>query len=71
MGTFANSGLPSIDPSYLDPNASQEESYENRYSKPEFASLKANSDGLIAELLRFVLSRRGNWSERFFEYLIF
>ncbi|MDJ0705536.1 MAG: hypothetical protein QNJ46_19850 [Leptolyngbyaceae cyanobacterium MO_188.B28] len=58
-------------PSYLDPKASEEDSYENRYNKPEFASLKANSDGLIAELLRFVLSRRGDWSERFFEYLIF
>jgi hypothetical protein len=29
------------------------------------AILKANSDGLVAELLRFILGRRGTWSERF------
>lgn len=46
-------------------------SYSERYTNPDFAALKANSDGLVAELLRFVLSRRGYWSERFFEYLIF
>lgn len=46
-------------------------SYDNRYSNEEFSNLKANSDGLISELLRFVLARRGGWSERFFEYLIF
>lgn len=49
----------------------EEESYRKRYMIPEFAALKANSDGLIAELLRFVLARSGSWSERFFEYLIF
>lgn len=48
-----------------------EELYKQRYASPEFASLKANSDGLIAELLRFILERRGKWTERFFEYLIF
>ncbi len=46
-------------------------SYESRYSMRNYAILKANSDGLIAELLRFILGRRGVWSERFFEYLIF
>jgi hypothetical protein len=46
-------------------------SYNERYNNPEFASLKANSDSLVAELLRFVFSRRGYWTERFFEYLIF
>lgn len=45
--------------------------YRNRYEIPEFSALKANSDGLSAELLRFVMSRRNIWTERFFEYLIF
>lgn len=45
--------------------------YEDRYNVPVFAELKANSDAFVAELLRFVSSRRGTWSERFFEYLIF
>ena len=45
--------------------------YESRYSVPEFAELKANSDAFVSELLRFVFCRRGQWSERFFEYLIF
>jgi hypothetical protein len=45
--------------------------YEERYSIPEFAELKWNSDSLSAELLRFVFARRGSWSERFFEYLLF
>mgnify|MGYP002777861012 CR=1 FL=1 len=45
--------------------------YQERYENEVFARLKANSDGLIAELLRFVLARRGDWTERFFEYLIF
>jgi hypothetical protein len=45
--------------------------YPDRYSVPAFAELKANSDAFVAELLRFVLGRRGEWSERFFEYLIF
>ncbi len=46
-------------------------SYDKRYEMRNYAILKANSDGLVAELLRFVLERRGVWSERFFEYLIF
>lgn len=45
--------------------------YHDRYKCPEFSEMKANSDGLIAELLRFLLARRGQWSERFFEYLFF
>ena len=47
-------------------------SYPDRHRKLKaYADLKANSDALIAELLRFVLARRGTWSERFYEYLIF
>lgn len=45
--------------------------YELRYEIDSYALLKSNSDGLVAELLRFVLDRRGRWSERFFEYLFF
>jgi len=52
-------------------NRDDEDSYRERYRIREFAALKANSDGLIAELLRFIMARRGSWSERFFEYLIF
>jgi hypothetical protein len=46
-------------------------SYARRYQLTHFAALKANSDGLIAELMRFILGRRGSWTERFFEYLLF
>ncbi|HEX8102065.1 MAG TPA: nucleotidyltransferase domain-containing protein [Solirubrobacteraceae bacterium] len=45
--------------------------YEDRYSNVLFSALKANSDALQAELSRFIYARRGQWSERFFEYLIF
>jgi hypothetical protein len=45
--------------------------YDHRYTLPEFAEMKANSDALVAELIRFVFARRGQWSDRFFEYLIF
>lgn len=45
--------------------------YDDRYTCRDFAELKANSDGLAAELLRFVLARRGEWTDRFFEYLVF
>jgi hypothetical protein len=49
------------------PNALPEEScLESHY-----AGLKANSDTLLAELLRFVFSRRGVWSKHFFEDLLF
>jgi hypothetical protein len=46
-------------------------SYATRYQMRNYAILKANSDGLVAELIRFILGRRGVWSERFFEYLLF
>ena len=45
--------------------------YDNRYDSREFAILKANSDAFAAELLRFLDARRGVWSDRFFEYLVF
>jgi hypothetical protein len=38
---------------------------------PEYNKLHANSDILLKELTRFVLDRRGDWSDAFFEYLIF
>lgn len=44
--------------------------YENRYESPKFAQLKANSDALSSELLRFYESRRREWDDRFFEYMI-
>jgi hypothetical protein len=44
--------------------------YEDRYKSSEFASLKANSDGLAAEIVRFILDRRQQWSDRFLEYLL-
>lgn len=45
--------------------------YDDRYSCKEFAELKANSDALAAELARFIWARKGAWSDRFFEYLLF
>jgi hypothetical protein len=45
--------------------------YEQRYANTMFSTLKTNSDALQAELTRFILTRRGQWSERFFEYLLF
>jgi hypothetical protein len=38
---------------------------------PAYTRLHAGSRRLIGELVRFVLARRGSWSERFFEYLLF
>ncbi len=38
---------------------------------PEYRELHTNSDILIKELTRFVLDRRGDWSDEFFEYLLF
>ena len=38
---------------------------------PEYNELHANSNVLIKELTRFVLDRRGDWSDDFFEYLLF
>ncbi len=45
--------------------------YKDRYLAAHYSDLKANSDSLVAELLRFVMSQRGRWSERLFEYLLF
>ena len=42
-----------------------------REQNPAYAALKQNADEFLSELLRFVWARRGTWSERFFEYLIF
>ena len=52
-------------------NKLQDVEYKDRYSVPEFAEMKANSDALAAELTRFLFARRGQWSDRFFEYLFF
>ena len=38
---------------------------------PEYQKLHTNSRRLMSELLRFVLARRGDWDDRFFEYMIF
>ncbi len=38
---------------------------------PDYNELHANSDIIIKELTHFVLDRRGDWSEAFFEYLLF
>lgn len=45
--------------------------YADRYDNVLFSALKANSDALQAELTRFIFARRGQWSERFYEYLLF
>jgi hypothetical protein len=44
--------------------------YEDRYSRSAFASLKSNSDAFAAEVARLINARRGQWSDRFFEYLL-
>lgn len=44
--------------------------YDKRYESPVFAQLKANSDALSSELLRFYEARRQQWDDRFFEYMI-
>ncbi len=49
----------------------ESESYDVRYKNTHYATLKANSDGLVAELVRFVLNQQSVWTERFFEYLLF
>ncbi len=46
-------------------------SYDERYKFAAFSELKANSDALVSELFRFVWMRHGEWSDRFFEYLVF
>jgi hypothetical protein len=45
--------------------------YRDRYESREFMILKTNSDAFAAEILRFLDARRGTWSDRFFEYLMF
>lgn len=45
--------------------------YPERYANPYFATIKANSDALQSELTNFLFRRRGQWSDRFFEYLLF
>ncbi|WP_143393592.1 hypothetical protein [Fimbriiglobus ruber] len=52
-------------------NKAEPNSYEKRYEIPSYKALKDNSDGFVAELLRFTLARGGTWSSRFFEYLIY
>ena len=49
----------------------KEVEYEDRYSTAAFAEMKANSDAFIAEFVRFLFARRGQWSDRFYEYLFF
>lgn len=49
----------------------KEVEYEDRYSVAAFAEMKANSDAFIAEFVRFLFARHGQWSDRFFEYLFF
>lgn len=38
--------------------------YEDRYKSPVFSQLKANSDAISAELLRFYEARRRDWDDR-------
>ena len=49
----------------------KEVEYQGRYNVAAFAELKANSDAFVAEFMRFIFARRGQWSDRFFEYLFF
>lgn len=44
--------------------------YDQRYHSDYFAQLKANSDAFASEIARFIYARRGQWSDRFFEYLV-
>jgi len=45
--------------------------YPERFSSNSYAELKTNSSFLQAELTRFILDNRGQWTSRAFEYLIF
>lgn len=47
-------------------------SLEELYSRrlPEYDDLHRNSGTIIGELTRFILDRRGQWSDAFFEYLL-
>ena len=42
-----------------------------REANPDFQRLKQNGDQFLAELVRFAISRRGDWAERFFQYWLF
>lgn len=42
----------------------------HRYESTVFSLLKANSDAFASEVMRFLMARRGVWSDRFFEYLV-
>lgn len=42
-----------------------------RESNPAFTEMKRNADEFLSELLRFALTRREDWAERFFEYWLF
>ena len=42
-----------------------------RESNPAFLTMKQNADEFLSELLRFALTRREDWAERFFEYWLF
>ncbi|WP_206542723.1 hypothetical protein, partial [Sphingomonas endophytica] len=44
--------------------------YKVRYGSDVFSQLKANSDALSSELLRFYEARRRVWDDRFFEYML-
>ncbi len=43
----------------------------NRTSLPDYETLRRNSNRILSELTRFTLERRGQWSDAFFEYLLF
>ena len=45
--------------------------YRSRGGCPHYIELKANSDVLKAELTRFILDNRAQWTPKIFEYLIF
>lgn len=45
--------------------------YSDRYNSICYSELKTNSDFLQAELTRFILDNRINWTSKIFEYLIF
>jgi hypothetical protein len=45
--------------------------YSTRFKEPIFLRLRANAEAFVAELSRFLWARRGTWSDRFFEYLVF
>lgn len=44
--------------------------YTDRYRSRVFSHLKATSDALCSELLRFYEARRNSWDDRFFEYML-